>query len=355
MGDIGEALLEALDPPSQKNIRRAIDALIDAEALTTTEELTSLGRQVARLPLDVQLGKLVLQGVIFKCLDATVTIAAILSSRSPFTTTVGTRQQSDLARMSFSRGGSDLLTLWNAYGAWRRVCTSHSASETQYCQKYSLNQQALIHIEELKQQLLVSLDDMGVLRLDAADKARLHHTRIHAKPRQFFQLSDCSDRNSDNDMIVNSVIAWSFYPKLLQRNGKGWRNIVNNQQISIHPTSVNKGNKSQEWLSFYHIMQSSNKFYNAHETNAAEEFSIALLCGNAEFKLYAGVIILDGNRIRFTLSDWKPMVALKVLQLRTKDILAHSFREPGKPFSPSQLKWLEIWQRIFDQSAHRKN
>ena len=66
---------------------------------------------------------------------------------------------------------------------------------------------------------------------------------------------------NENDLVLTSVIAWSFYPKLLAREGKGWRNVANNQSVSLHPTSVNKGVPNPpKYLSFYHIMQSSNKY-----------------------------------------------------------------------------------------------
>ena len=98
--------------------------------------------------------------------------------------------------------------------------------------------------------------------------------------------------NGQNHLILNSVIAWSFYPKLLKRDGKGWRNVANNQSVSLHPTSVNKGvDRPPRWLSFYHIMQSSNKFYNAHETSLAEDFAVALLCGDAEFKVCSYLLL----------------------------------------------------------------
>ena len=118
LGGIEETLSQALDAPSSKNIRRAVDALIDVRALTPGEDLTPLGIQLARLPLDVFLGKLVLLGSIFKCLDASITIAAILSSKSPFSAPFGARAQADTVRLAFRRGDSDLLTVYNAYLAW---------------------------------------------------------------------------------------------------------------------------------------------------------------------------------------------------------------------------------------------
>ena len=104
LGGAEEILGEALDPPLSKNVRRAIDSLVDVGALRGGERLTPLGRQLAKLPLDVFLGKLILLGSIFKCLDATLTIAAILSSKSPFSAPLGARAQADLARLAFKKG-----------------------------------------------------------------------------------------------------------------------------------------------------------------------------------------------------------------------------------------------------------
>ena len=106
LGGAEEILSEALDPPLAKNVRRAIDSLVDVGALRGGERLTPLGRQLAKLPLDVFLGKLILLGSIFKCLDTTLTIAAILSSKSPFSAPLGARAQADFARMAFKKGES---------------------------------------------------------------------------------------------------------------------------------------------------------------------------------------------------------------------------------------------------------
>ncbi|KAE8442794.1 hypothetical protein EG329_002827 [Mollisiaceae sp. DMI_Dod_QoI] len=352
LGGIEETLSQALDPPSAKNIRRAIDALIDVRALTPSEDLTPLGIQLARMPLDVFLGKLVLLGSIFKCLDAAVTIAAILSSKSPFSAPFGARAQADTVRLAWRRGDSDLLTVYNAYLAWRRVCIT-GGSEYQFCKKNFLSQQTLSSIEELKGQLVLCLVDSGFLPLTEAESISLNRSRYSSRRRQFFDIPQRANSNSDNDVITSSVIAWSFYPKLLIRDGKGFRNVANNQSISLHPSSVNKGHHELKWLSFYHIMQ-AKQFYNAHETTAAEEFAIALLCGDVRCDMYAGVFIIDGNRARFAVSDWKTMLVIKTLRSRLRDIMTRSFKTPGKSLTNQQQKWMDVWQKIFSQEFKDK-
>jgi ATP-dependent RNA helicase DHX29 len=65
--------------------------------------------------------------------------------------------------------------------------------------------------------------------------------------------------------------------------------------------------------------------------------------------MYSGVVILDGNRARFSVPDWKTMLVLKMLRTRLKDVLTRSFKMPGKILTAQQEKWLNLWQRIFSQ------
>ena len=105
-----------------------------------------------------------------------------------------------------------------------------------------------------------------------------------------------------------------------------------------------------------HLWSHSNtnqppRFYNAHETTVVTDFAIALLCGDVRCDLYAGVIILDGNRARFAVSDWKTMLVIKTLRTKLREIMTRSFKFPGKPLTAQHVKWLDIWQKIFSQEA----
>jgi ATP-dependent RNA helicase DHX29 len=70
-------------------------------ALTTSEEITPLGRLLSKLPTDVHLGKFLLIATIFRCLDPALTIAAALSSKSPFLIPFGAESEADLAKGNF--------------------------------------------------------------------------------------------------------------------------------------------------------------------------------------------------------------------------------------------------------------
>ncbi|EME42186.1 hypothetical protein DOTSEDRAFT_175071 [Dothistroma septosporum NZE10] len=351
LGGIEEALAQALDPPSSRNIRRAIDALIEVGALTEREELTSLGTQLAKLPLDAQLGKLILLGSNFGCLDFALTIAATLSSKSPFLSPMHAKKQADTVRLGFKRGDSDLLTVYNAYSAWRKICTTQGMSEWQFCNRNFLSPQNLGNIEDLKAQLLGSLQDAGFVRLGAEEKAALSRMRHNQRQRNFVALPAKHTASEDNDAIANSVVAWSFYPKVIKQDGKGWRNIANNQSLCLHPTSVNKNNLAPNirYLSFYSIMQSSSRFTNAQETSPVSEIPLLLMCGDAVFHMYAGVIIVDGNRLRFKVNDWRTMLVLKTLRMKLREGVTKLFKTPGRDLGDRPRRWMEVLERMFER------
>jgi ATP-dependent RNA helicase DHX29 len=349
LGDIERTLSEALAPPSSKNIRRAIDALIEVDALTPNEELTPLGRQIAKLPLDAHLGKLVLLACTFSTVDVAITIAAILSSKSPFITPFGARKRADTVRLGFKKGDSDLLTAYNAYKAWKAVCTTPGRSEFDFCNKNFLSAQNLGNIEDMKGQLLSSLADAGFIPLSLDERRALSRYRNTYRQRSFVSVPAQYNVNSENDSLVASVIAAALYPKILAKDGQGWHTITNNQQVRLAPTSVNKGTKTAKYLSYYSIMQSAGKFYNAHSTTIAQPLPMSLMVGaDVDFKLHAGVVTFPGNAIRFSVKDGKTCVALKVLRRRVKDIMNGTWKIPGRVLTMREVEWMSLFFRVFE-------
>lgn len=65
--------------------------------------------------------------------------------------------------------------------------------------------------------------------------------------------------------------------------------------------------------------------------------------------MYSGVLVLDGNRARFAIPDWKTMLVIKALRGRLRDTLTRSFKNPGKLLTAQHEKWFNVWQDIFSQ------
>jgi len=79
---IREFLNKAPDVPSVEAVERAVRTLIDIGALTEEEDLTAIGRRLATLPMDPRMGKMVLYGLLFNCLDPILTATCAISHRS---------------------------------------------------------------------------------------------------------------------------------------------------------------------------------------------------------------------------------------------------------------------------------
>lgn len=88
LGNPEEFLKSCMEPPSNSQIMTAIKILVDIGAIVQDSrsilQLTPLGYHLALMPLDVRLGKMLLYGCIFSCIEPILTIVAFLSGRSPF-------------------------------------------------------------------------------------------------------------------------------------------------------------------------------------------------------------------------------------------------------------------------------
>lgn len=152
-------------PPETTAVEGAIQLLRRMGALDG-DELTALGSQLAMIPADLRCGKLMVLGAIFGCLDDCISIAAILSTRSPFLSPAEKRDAAKEARMRFARGGDgDLLTDLRSFQAWDemmqdRVPQRHVRS---FCDDNFLAFNTLSDIASTRAQYLSALAEIGIV------------------------------------------------------------------------------------------------------------------------------------------------------------------------------------------------
>lgn len=103
-----------LEPPKTNDIANAIIRLQDVGAFNSEHVLTPLGHHLAKLPVNVRIGKLIIFGTIFCCLDSALTIAACLSHKSPFSIPPELRKKIN-PKKEFFVANSDQLTTLKAY------------------------------------------------------------------------------------------------------------------------------------------------------------------------------------------------------------------------------------------------
>ena len=130
-----------IDPPDKRNIRDGVLLLSELGAIDDTEtdprkRLTDTGRQLAQLPVDPRLGRMVLQAHESGCLHEVMVITSALSIQDPRERPVDNQQAADTKHLRFADPTSDFLAylnLWNylkteqkerSSSAFRRMCKS---------------------------------------------------------------------------------------------------------------------------------------------------------------------------------------------------------------------------------------
>ncbi|XP_059443862.1 DExH-box ATP-dependent RNA helicase DExH5, mitochondrial isoform X2 [Corylus avellana] len=161
LGSISEFLSRALQSPELLAVQNAIEYLKIIGALDENENLTVLGRYLTMLPMEPKLGKMLILGVIFNCLDPVLTIVAGLSVRDPFLTPFDKKDLAEAAKSQFSRDYSDHFALVRAYEGWKDA--ERDIAGYEYCWRNFLSVQSMKAIDSLRKEFFSLLKDTGLV------------------------------------------------------------------------------------------------------------------------------------------------------------------------------------------------
>jgi ATP-dependent helicase HrpA len=134
-------------------------------------QLTPIGRELARLPVDPTVGRMILQARGEKCLREVLAIAAGLSIQDPRERPLEKQAAADAAHRRFAHPDSDFLTLlniWDAYhdefetmtqGKLRRFCHDHFLSYVRMREWRDIHAQLLDVLRERDGFKMTSVED----------------------------------------------------------------------------------------------------------------------------------------------------------------------------------------------------
>lgn len=121
-----------------------------------------------QLPVEAAIGKLCLLGSFFRCLEQTLTLAAILTNRDPFLSPPLMKEQADRVKNSWAPQDfrSDPFAILQAYNAWWELQGKgdYSAANN-FARENFLSKPTLLLIQKIKEHLVSSLDRAGVLQI----------------------------------------------------------------------------------------------------------------------------------------------------------------------------------------------
>ncbi|XP_028549002.1 DExH-box ATP-dependent RNA helicase DExH1 isoform X2 [Dendrobium catenatum] len=210
LGSVATFLAKALQPPDPLAVNNALELLRTIGALDEREDLTPLGRHLCTLPLDPNIGKMLLMGSIFQCLDPALTIASALAYRDPFVLPVSRKEEADDAKRSFASDTcSDHIALLKAFDAWKDA--KRGKQERAFCWENFLSPMTLQMMDDMRSQFLDLLSGIGFFN--------------KAKGIKAYNLY-----GGDIEMI-RAILCAGLYPNVIQCKRRGKRTAFYSKDV----------------------------------------------------------------------------------------------------------------------------
>ncbi len=143
---------------------------------TASRRVTRLGRQIAALPVDPRLGRMLLAAARQRCLAEMLVIAAFLETQDPRERPAEMQQQADEKQALFADGRSDFVTVLNLWRAFEQQAAALSGNQLRkWCREHFLSFLRMREWQDLHQQLARSVRELDLRPNHApAGYAELH-------------------------------------------------------------------------------------------------------------------------------------------------------------------------------------
>lgn len=360
LGEPVEFLSKALSPPSAQAMTNSLKLLeklgaiecqwkgyspkfqeLDEDAgmgscseVTVTAELTALGFHLATLPVEPRVGKLIIYGALFGCVDPTLTIAALMSSKSPFISSFDMREVADEARQNFATEGSDHLTVLSAFTQWKEMRASKGdRAASNFLKQNYLSRMTLWQIDALRKQYAGLLVDIGFLpkgfRIDDGQSRGKNN-----RP----SISCGANANAENRALLKAILCAGLYPNVLiaprslvdgtnkkQAGEHAFQSLKGD--VHLHPSTVSFAEKQMtgRYCVFHNIVKTS-KLY-VRDCTTVSPFALLLFGGALHVHHQEGVISVD-DWLMFRFQGRKPPSLIKYLRSLTETMLLRKIISP---------------------------
>uniref|UniRef100_A0A8D3BDI7 Putative ATP-dependent RNA helicase DHX57 n=1 Tax=Scophthalmus maximus TaxID=52904 RepID=A0A8D3BDI7_SCOMX len=340
-----------IEPPATGSLDAAKQRLRDLGALTAEERLTPLGYHLACLPVDVRIGKLMLFGAIFRCLDPALTIAASLAFKSPFVSPWDKREIANEKKRDFAVNNSDHLALLQAYKGWCCAVKTGNRAGYNYCRDNFLSWRCLQEIASLKRQFAELLSDIGFIKEGLRARV-IERMSSNGTDGVIEATGPEANLNSENIPLMSAMLCAALYPNVVQvrapqgnykMTSKGAMKMQpkanelrfmtkNDGCVHMHPSSVNYmvRHYNSPYLVYHEKVKTSRVFI--RDCSMVSVYPLVLFGGGqVNMELYKGesVISLDDGWIRFAAASHLVAELVKELRWELDQLLEDKIRNPS--------------------------
>ena len=245
-----------VNPPPPAAIDGGYRLLQELGALDDTRQLTALGENLSRLPIDPTLGRMLLQSQLEHATHELLIIAAGLSIQDPRERPADNKDAAAAAHKRFADPESDFLTLlkiWDAvHDEWEKLRSQNQRRK--FCKANFLSYQRMREWQDLYAQLHNALEELGRFKLNesSADYAAIHRSILTGL------LAHVATRKERNiyQGVGNRQLTLFPGSALFDRNEK--------QQKATHShkgkPSVTPATKQPAWIVAGEIVETSQLF-----------------------------------------------------------------------------------------------
>jgi ATP-dependent RNA helicase A len=225
LGSIGQFLSKAIEPPPLDAVIEAEVMLKEMKCLDPNDELTPLGRILARLPIEPRLGRMMVLGSTFLVGDALAGCAAYSGTFSEiFALDVGHRRLSFHQKALAGTKCSDYVAMLTGFDMWQQKRYQGEEAEVRFCEWKGLQLPTMRVMSEAKRQLLDLLNQTGF-----------------PEETQLDMRFDPEARDPKLDLVLG-LLCTGLYPNVCYHKEKRKVLTTESKAALIHKTSVNCSN-----------------------------------------------------------------------------------------------------------------
>ena len=167
-----------IDPPDTRLLNDGYRLLQELSAVDGDRRITRLGRQMAALPVDPRLARVLLEAGRQRCLAEALVIAAFLSIQDPRERPSDKTEAADQAHALFADERSDFVAVLNLWRAAREQAAAGTRPLRRWCKEHFLSFVRMREWYDLHEQLAEITAGQGLERNAAPAPANLLHQSI---------------------------------------------------------------------------------------------------------------------------------------------------------------------------------
>lgn len=249
-----------LDPPPPAALLRSLELLYALGALDGEGALSSLGRQMAALPLHPTYAKALLVAVETGCAEDALAVVSMVASDPPFVTPTSKRAEAEAARARFVSRDGDHVTLLSAFSAYQQVGQKR---RKRWCLENFVSERAMRRAIDIHLQLTSQLPHSAAATANAA--AAASSGPLQGSPSSPGAMDtngrtgdDAADPESSVPLRRALTAGLAMHGAMRQLDGT-YRLVASNQVVAIHPSSV-LARRRPQCVVFDEVVQTTRRY-----------------------------------------------------------------------------------------------